>query len=178
MTDTVTNNTPPKKKRFKRTILIILGVLIILAIPVYIFRDVLYFEYYNLSNNHAHANDKLYAAEWMGKTDGKYTITLYRTAEPVNGNGKKIAIDGGWVINSDSLAKHNSNFIGYYQGYKILDTEFGTKMLYYQFGTNKLGLERRYYESEIKLPTGYKFTDEPFYVLGFEVSTNNPAAAK
>lgn len=175
LTDNLTNNTPPKKRGFKKNFLIILSILIILAIPVYIFRDVLFLEYYNLRNNHAHINDKLYPADWMVKTDSNFHLKLYRTAEPIDGGGKKIVFDGGWEINSDSLAKHNSAFVGYYQGYQILNTEFGTKMLYYKFGTNKLGLERIYYESEIKLPTGYKFTDEPFYVFGFEVSTDAPA---
>lgn len=176
LSNTATDSaTTPKKTRLKKILAIILGVLFILAIPVYIFWDVLFLEYYNLRNNNAQMNDKLYPAGWMVKDDSKFHLNLYRTAEPINGSGKKLVVDGGWEINSDSLAKHHSNFVGYYKGYKILNTEFGTKMLYYVIGTNKLGLERIYYESEIKLPKGYKFTNEPFYVLGFEVSTNNPA---
>jgi flagellar basal body-associated protein FliL len=168
------NNTTLKKRRSKKILLVILSVLLILAIPIYIFWDVISLQYYNLRVNHAHMNDKLYPAAWLTKTDHKFHIKLYRTAEPISSDGEKLVVDGGWEINGDSLAKYNIGYAGYYKGYKILNSAYGYKMLYYVISPVQKGLERIYYESELQLPKGYKLTNEPFHVLAFEISTDGP----
>lgn len=156
------------KKSSKRILIISLTTAVVLSITACIFWDYIVLEYYNIRDNHAKVNDKLYPANWMRGEGHDYTVTLYRIAR--NAVGDKIAVDGGWKINGDSLARHHSNFIGYYKGYKMLNNEFGAKMLFYEIGTNKLGLERINYESEIKLPKGYQFTNDPFHVISFEVT--------
>jgi hypothetical protein len=161
-----------KKSLLTKISLYILGVLLILAVPVYMFWEVISLQYYNLRVNHAKMNGKLYEAEWMSKSHHKFAVQLYRSAEPINSIGKKMIVEGGWQINGDSLVKHHSDFVGYYKGFKISDSEFGYKMPYYIISPNQLGIVRIYYESEIQLPKGYKFTNEPFYVLAYEISTD------
>lgn len=171
----INNAAPSKPKKLKKVLLIILGVFIVLAATGYVFYDTISLEYYNMKTNHAKTGDKLYPANWMVNSGPKFSLPLYRLTEAVDTPGKMKVINGGWEINSDSLAKHHSNFIGIYQGYRILTNEFGAKMLYYVISSNQAGLSRNYYENEIQLPKGYKFMpDKPFYVISFNVSSDGP----
>lgn len=165
-------------KKTKKKIIWLISILFIVTAGSATFwynKSYLILYYLTLKYNHFKVNDKLYAKNRLinnTSTYGPYNISLYRKIKPVNSNssGRPFMMRCAWSINSDSLCKYKTAYIGNYTGYEIYgmaNTENKYHpMTFLSITTNKKALVKDYVDA---LPAGYEFDEGPLYVTLFEI---------